>query len=81
MTTLLVALAGIIGLFFAIYVAVWAAISVAEEKGKQEGASNLRKQQEADARRRLENAMAADAKSRGDSAAGGLRDNDGYRRD
>lgn len=81
MTTLLVALAGIVGLLGAIYMAIWAAVRMAEEKGKREGESNLRKEQEKDARRRLENAMAADAKSRAESANGGLLNNDGHRRD
>lgn len=81
MTTLLVALAGIVGLLGAIYMAIWAAVRMAEEKGKREGESNLRKEQEKDARRRLENAMAADAKSRAESASGGLLNNDGHRRD
>ncbi len=72
--------------FFAVliavlFMAVWAAIRMAEEKGRTEGESGLRKAQEDDARRRLENALAADAKSRGDSAAGGLREDDGHRRD
>lgn len=81
MTTFLVALAGIVGLLVAIYVAIWAAVRMAEEKGKREGEGNLRKEQEKDARRRLENAMAADAKSRAESANGGLLNNDGHRRD
>ena len=80
MNTLFVALAGIAGLFATIYVAVWAAVRMAEEKGKQEGESGLRKAQEEDARRRLENALAADAKSRAESANGKLLDNDGHRR-
>lgn len=81
MYALLAALAGIVGLFGAVYVAVWAAVRMAEEKGKQEGESGLRKAQEEDARRRLENALAADAKSRAESANGKLLDNDGHRRD
>jgi preprotein translocase subunit SecD len=81
MNTLFVALAGIAGLFATIYVAVWAAVRMAEEKGRQEGESGLRKAQEEDARRRLENALAADAKSRVESANGGLLNNDGHRRD
>lgn len=81
MYTLLAALAGIAGLFGAVYVAVWAAVHMAEEKGKQEGESGLRKAQEEDARRRLENALAADNKSRADSNSGGLRNDDGHRRD
>jgi hypothetical protein len=54
---------------------------MAEEKGRQEGESGLRKAQEEDARRRLENALAADAKSRAESANGRLLDDDGHRRD
>jgi len=81
MNILFVALAGIAGLFATIYVAVWAAVRMAEEKGRQEGESGLRKAQEEDARRRLENALAADAKSRVESANGGLLNNDGHRRD
>jgi hypothetical protein len=81
MNILFVALAGIAGLFATIYVAVWAAVHMAEEKGKQEGESELRKAQEKDARRRLENALAADAKSRAESANDGLLNDDGHRRD
>jgi preprotein translocase subunit SecD len=81
MNILFVALAGIAGLFATIYVAVWAAVRMAEEKGRQEGESGLRKAQEEDARRRLENALAADAKSRAESANGKLFDDDGHRRD
>jgi flagellar biosynthesis/type III secretory pathway M-ring protein FliF/YscJ len=72
--------------FFAVliavlFMAVWAAIRMAEEKGRTEGESDLRKAQQDDARRRLENAMAADSKSRADSASGKLREDDGHRRD
>lgn len=81
MTTFLVALAGIAGLCAALYLAVWAAVRMAEEKGRNEGESGLRKAQEEDARRRLENALAADAKSRAESADGGLLNDDGHRRD
>lgn len=81
MTTFLVALAGIAGLCVALYLAVWSAVRMAEEKGRNEGESGLRKAQEEDARRRLENALAADAKSRAESADGGLLNDDGHRRD
>jgi hypothetical protein len=81
MTTLIVALATIIGLVVAVLVAVWAAVRMAEEKGRRQGEGDLRKTQEEDARRRLKNALDADAKSRASSSAGGLRDNDGHRRD
>jgi hypothetical protein len=81
MYTFVAAVTFFAGLFAAIYVAVWAAVRMAEEKGRQEGESGLRKAQEEDARRRLENALAADAKSRAESANGKLFDDDGHRRD
>jgi flagellar biosynthesis/type III secretory pathway M-ring protein FliF/YscJ len=81
MYTFIATITAFAALVAAVYVAVWAAIRMAEEKGRSEGEGDLRKLQEEDARRRLRDALAADAKSRADSAAGKLRDNDGHRRD
>lgn len=64
-----------------VYFIVWAMVRASEEKGRAEAAQAIRDAQHAEALRRLKNALDADAKSRADSAAGGLYNDDGHRRD
>lgn len=63
------------------YFIVWAMIRASEEKGRAEATEAIKDAQNKDALRRLKNALDADAKSRADSAAGGLYNDDGHRRD
>jgi hypothetical protein len=56
-------------------------IRASEEKGRAEATEAIKDAQNKDALRRLKNALDADAKSRADSAAGGLYNDDGHRRD
>lgn len=64
-----------------VYFVVWAMVRASEEKGRAEASEAIKDAQNKDALRRLKNALDADAKSRADSAAGGLYNDDGHRRD
>ena len=64
-----------------VYFVVWAMVRASEEKGRAEASEAIKDAQNKDALRRLKNALDADAKSRADTAAGGLYNDDGHRRD
>ncbi len=81
MNTIILALVALGGILGAVFMAMRAAIRMAEENGSQETESRIREAQEADARRRLKNVLDADARSRNDIHAGRLLDDDGHRRD
>lgn len=63
---------------------VWAALAFVGAvywAGRRKGVEALRQEQEAERSRRMSNAIQADDDTRRRIAAGGLRDNDGHRRD